>query len=91
MAPEVMDWDNAYREQGEFDHELDFAAKLIRWFVAVCGLTLWPWIGSTKLRIFVGVIGMLFLVWPNTAFHLTRLLRFLRVLPKGRTQFNLSG
>jgi len=76
----------ALRKQGELDHELDFTAKFIRWFVAVCGLTLWPWIDSTRLRILVGVIAMLFLVWPNTAFHLTRLLRFLCVLPKARTQ-----
>jgi hypothetical protein len=46
---------------------------------------------TTKLRILVGVTGMLFLVWPNTAFHLTRLLRVLRVLPKARTDHRSLG
>jgi hypothetical protein len=74
----------AIRRRGELDHELDSTAKLIRWLIAVCGLTLWPMIGSSTLRMSVGFTGMLFLVWPNTAYHLTRLLRFLHVLPKAK-------
>lgn len=75
-------WGIRYR--GELDRELDFTAKVIRWLVAICGLTLWPWIGSSTLRILAGFTGMLFLVWPNTAFHLTKLLRVVHVLPGAR-------
>lgn len=71
----------AIRRQGELDWELDSTAKLIRWLIAICGLTLWPKINPAGLRISFGLTGMLFLVWPNTAYHLTRLLRFLHILP----------
>jgi hypothetical protein len=74
----------AIRYRGELDYELDSTARFIRWFVAICGLTLWLKIDSQALRITVVLTGMLFLVWPNTAYHLTRLLRFLRVLPQAK-------
>jgi hypothetical protein len=72
----------AIRSKGELDRELDPTARLIRWLVAIPCLTLSPKIDSETLRLSVGITGLLFLVWPNTAYHLTKLLRFLHVLPK---------
>jgi hypothetical protein len=64
------------------DHELDSTAKLIRWCIAIVGLAVGAMMNSETLRLSAGLTGLLFLVWPNTAYHLTNLLRFLRVLPK---------
>jgi hypothetical protein len=72
----------AIRYQGELDRELDSTAKLIRWLIAIPSLALVPMVNSDTLRMSVFIVGLLFLVWPNTAYHLTKLLRFLRVLPE---------
>ena len=86
----------AIRHKGELDYELDSSAKLIRWFVvAIClGLTIQlpqllnpPW-----FRLSVGLLGVAFLAWPNFAYHLTRILRRLKLLrnrsPDGLNQPN---
>jgi len=76
----------AIRHRGELDHELDIVAKVIRWLIAILGLTVWPLFDSSNIRICIGLTGMLFLVWPNTAYHVTRLLRSLHILPKVKTE-----
>jgi hypothetical protein len=74
----------AIRHRGELDYDLDRNAKIIRWsVVAVClGLAVQepqllnpPW-----FRITVGIVGIAFLAWPNFAYHLTRVLRWLKLL-----------
>jgi hypothetical protein len=74
----------AISHRGELDYDLDLNAKIIRWFVVVVCLGLAiqvpqllnpPW-----FRFTVGLIGIAFLVWPNFAYHLTRVLRWLKLL-----------
>jgi hypothetical protein len=76
----------AVRRRGEFDYKLDTTAKLARWLIAlVClfaAIQLPQLLNPPPLRICVGLIGLTFLVWPNTAYHLTRILRRLKVLPE---------
>jgi hypothetical protein len=77
----------ALRRQGELDYELDSTAKRIRWTVVAIFLgtpILRPELFNSlpSLRLWVALVGLLFLVWPNFAYHLTRLLRSLRVIAK---------
>jgi len=76
----------AIRRKGELDYELDDTAKFIRWIIAsLClGIPIFrpDVFKSPSSRISLGLIGLAFLVWPNLAYHLTNLLRFLRLLPK---------
>jgi hypothetical protein len=46
------------------------------------GLTLGPMLNFDTPRLSFGLTGLSFLVSPNSTYHLTNLLRFLRVLPK---------
>jgi len=75
----------AIRHRGELDYQLDHAAQIIRWlFVAFfLGVPIQAprLLTSPNLRMSFGIVGMAFLVWPNCAYHLTRLLRRWRVLP----------
>jgi hypothetical protein len=68
----------AIRRQGEFDYELDKTAQLIRWSVVFIGFGLIPrvpdeWQYAGYLRLTLGFIAMLFLCWPNFAYHVRRL------------------
>lgn len=68
----------AIRRKGEFDYELDKTARLIRWSVVFVGFGLVPsvpveWQYAGYVRLSLGVVGMLFLCWPNFAYHLRRL------------------
>ena len=75
----------AIRRKGELDYDLDSTAKFVRWVVVVLCLgisILRPELLKSPMRIAVGFVGLGFLVWPNLAYHLTNLLRFLRFLPK---------
>lgn len=74
----------AIRRKGEFDYPLDSAAKIIRW-IAVAVLMGIPASSPSlpiNLRRVLGFSGLAFLVWPNFAYHLTRLFRWCRILPK---------
>jgi hypothetical protein len=76
----VCSW--AIRRAGEFDYQLDFVTKLIRWALVIFLLgaaTYYP--GYSAPRLALGVGGMAFLVWPNFSYHLTRFLRWCRLLP----------
>lgn len=76
----VCSW--AIRRAGEFDRPLEFAAKLIRWALVIILLgaaTYYP--GYSAPRLALGLGGMAFLAWPNFAYHLTRFLRWCRILP----------
>jgi hypothetical protein len=68
----------AIRSKGELDHKLSPTGRLIRWFfVASClgGVLLAPDLFEPpNFRLGVFTIGMAFLVWPNFAFHLNRVL-----------------
>jgi hypothetical protein len=85
----------AIRRQGELDYELDPTAKFIRWIVAsLClGIPIFrpEVLKSPSLRISLGLIGLAFLVWPNLAYHLSNLLRFLRLLPKLNPKDRIEG
>lgn len=75
------------RYKGEFDRELDGAARGIRWSMVGLGLVvLLGSIDTLTIRaryFFAGWIwATAFLAWPNFAYHLTALLRKIRLLPK---------
>ena len=76
----------AIRRKGELDYDLDSTAKFVRWVVAsfCLGISILrpEVLKSPNLRIAVGFVGLGFLIWPNLAYHLTSLLRFLKFLPK---------
>lgn len=74
----------AIRRGGEFDYQLDFTAKIIRWLAVVVFMGLpveIPKLLTPSERVVLGFIGVGFLVWPNFAYHLTRFLRWCRLLP----------
>jgi hypothetical protein len=83
----------AIRRKGEFDYQLDQTAKAVRWIlVAVC-LGLPFRIGqllNPTMRVCLGIAGIAFLVWPNLAYHMTRFLRLIKVLPTGPPE-SLTG
>jgi len=71
------------RRAGEFDHPLDFMGQLVRWVLVVVllgAMTYFPGSSAPRLALLLG--GAAFLAWPNFAYHLTRLLRWCRLLPK---------
>lgn len=71
------------RSKGEFDYPLDFAGQVVRWVLAIGLLgaaTYFP--GLSAQRLILLLCGLAFLAWPNFAYHLTRLLRRCRVMPK---------
>ena len=77
----------AIRHKGELDYDLDPAAKWIRWIVVAIFLgtpIFRPELFGARatLRLCVGMVGLLFLAWPNSAYHMTRLLRALRLIAK---------
>jgi hypothetical protein len=76
----------AIRHKGELDYKLDTAGKFIRWLsVGIClgFVFLAPeLLNPPYVRVSVFVLGMAFLVWPNLAYHLTRVLRQVRILPR---------
>jgi hypothetical protein len=76
----------AIRRRGELDYELDSTAKLVRWLLAITCLGVairFPQLlNPPPVRVCIGFLGIAFLVWPNLAYHLTRLLRSLRILPR---------
>jgi hypothetical protein len=74
----------AIRRKGEFDYPLDFTARVIRWLAVVVfiGLPVWiPQLLNPVARVVSGFTGLAFLAWPNFAYHLTRFLRWCRLLP----------
>lgn len=77
----VCSW--AIRRAGEFDYPLDFTAKLVRWALVIVLLGSAEYFpGLSTYRLALGSAGIAFLAWPNFAYHLTRLLRWCRLLPK---------
>jgi heme A synthase len=73
----------AIRRKGEFDHPLDFTGQVVRWLLVVVllgAMTYFPGSSAPRLALLVG--GAALLAWPNFAYHLTRLLRWCRILPK---------
>jgi hypothetical protein len=77
----------AIRKKGELDYDLDPTAKRIRWIVVAVFLgtpILRPALFGPRpaVRLCVALVGLVFLVWPNFAYHLTRLLRALRLIAK---------
>lgn len=84
----------AIRRQGEMDYPLDATAKAIRWLaVAVLmGIPANFRALPINLRRVLLFSGIAFLAWPNFAYHLTRFLRWSRVLPVARPPtFNSSS
>lgn len=77
----------AIRRGGKFDHPLDSTAKAIRWLavVVLMGIPVnFPKSLSPAGRIVLGFAGLAFLAWPNFAYHLTRFLRWCRLVPPAR-------
>jgi hypothetical protein len=75
------------RRKGEFDHKLDFSAKIIRWLAVVVFMGLpveIPQLLTPAARVILGFIGVAFLAWPNFAYHLAGFLRWCRLLPPAR-------
>lgn len=74
----------AIRRKGEFDYPLDFTARIIRWLAVIVFMGLpveIPQLLTPAARVVLGFTGVAFLVWPNFAYHLTRFLRWCRLLP----------
>ncbi len=77
----------AIRSKGELDYDLDPTAKRIRWIVVAIFLGtpfFRPQLFGPRpaVRLCVALVGLLFLVWPNFAYHLTRSLRAARLIGK---------
>ena len=75
----------AVRSKGELDYDLDPTAKRIRWIIVAIFLgtpIFRPQLFGPRpaVRLCVALVGLLFLVWPNFAYHLTRLLRAARLI-----------
>ena len=74
----------AIRFKGELDYMLDLTARVIRWLVIaiclgfVCGLP--ELVYPPTLRVCVAFIGVAFLVWPNLAYHATRVVRLIKLI-----------
>jgi hypothetical protein len=71
------------RREGEFDYPLDSASRVVRWVLVVVllgAMTYFPGLSGPRLILLLG--GCAFLAWPNFAYHLTRFLRWCRILPK---------
>jgi hypothetical protein len=77
----------AIRRKDELDYDLAPTAKRIRWIVVAIFLgapIFRPELFGPRpaVRLSVAVVGLLFLVWPNFAYHFTRFLRALRLISK---------
>ena len=76
----------AIRHRGELDRNLDPTTKIIRWFiVGIClvpAIQLPQYLNPPVFRLIIAIIGLAFLVWPNFADYLTRILRRLKLLPR---------
>jgi hypothetical protein len=73
------------RRAGEFDYPLDFTGQVVRWVLVVVllgAMTYFP--GYTVPRGALLLGGAAFLAWPNFAYHLTRFLRWCRLVPPAR-------
>lgn len=71
------------RRSGEFDYPLDFTGQVVRWALVVVllgAMTYFPGYSAPRVSLLLG--GAAFLAWPNFAYHLTRFLRWCRILPK---------
>lgn len=84
----------AIRRGGEFDYPLDSTAKAIRWLavVVLMGIPVnFPKSLPPAGRIVLGFAGLAFLAWPNFAYHLTRFLRWCRLLPTSQAKDGGGG
>jgi len=63
----------AIRRKAEVDYPLDARALGIRWSVVVTGLTIGRMASNGYVRLIGFSLGLLFLCWPNCAYHLTKL------------------
>lgn len=71
------------RRAGEFDYPLDFTGQVVRWVLVIVllgAMTYFPGYTFPRGALLLG--GAAFLAWPNFAYHLTRLLRWCKILPK---------
>jgi hypothetical protein len=69
----------------DLDYKLDRVGKTVRWvMVGLClgSVVEAPLLFNPDVRVGVGFCGIAFLVWPNLAYHLTRLLRHWKIVPK---------
>lgn len=73
------------RRAGEFDYPLDFTGQVVRWVLVVVllgAMTYFPGYSAARGALLLG--GAAFLAWPNFAYHLTRFLRWCRLVPPAR-------
>lgn len=73
------------RHGSDLDYPLDFTGQVVRWILVVVLLgagASFP--GFSEPRLILGMCGLAFLAWPNSAYHLTRFLRWCRLLPAAR-------
>ena len=65
----------AIRRKAEADYALDWFSRALRWSVVLIGFVLGYVAPVRYLRVGSGVLGLIFLCWPNCAYHLANLLR----------------
>jgi len=64
----------AIRYKADWDYKLSGTAKAVRWGVVAMGYVLAAALpGPGFVRLVPGITGLLFLCWPNLAYHLTNL------------------
>ena len=65
----------AIRRKADADYALDSLSSAVRWTVVVVGF-IFGYVAPLKpVRVIAGVVGLVFLCWPNCAYHLTGFFR----------------
>lgn len=68
----IMVW--AIRYGAGWDYKLSRLAKRVRWIVVITGYLLAAFLPGPSIgRLVSGFLGLIFLCWPNFAYHLTNL------------------
>jgi hypothetical protein len=63
------------RRKAEADYALDWFSRVLRWSVVVIGFVLGYVAPVRYLRVASGVVGLIFLCWPNCAYYTANLFR----------------
>ena len=65
----------AIRQKGEIDYKLDRLQRAVRYSIVFFGFVLGYLAPNSYFRVAFGSLAILFLCWPNFAYHLVNLFR----------------